>query len=260
MQDTASANASRRICPASSVERAGRGGDRRRAEQRRDRGGEGRAEDDQQREQQQRQRDQLGAMHGRQGGRRAVAGQQRQAGDGRSHRGLGGAPDERLDALAARGDLVVRAGDRDEQQRAVARRAQRALAGGGGPWAQHAQAGPLGESRGERLALRLDVRARAAQQHRDRGRVAEVAADQGASPRGLRARHLQPTRRELAVDAEPDGREHGDDENPRCQDDPRLGDGKACERGRGPAATTVGRLHRKSPCERSSGGLSTAGC
>jgi hypothetical protein len=60
--------------------------------------------------------------------------------------------------------------------------------------------------------------------------------------------------RPIGDDDPSDKAKDGDDENPRRQDQPRLGDGEACERGRGPAATTVGRLHQRSPCERSSGG------
>ena len=203
MQEMASAKASRRTAPASSAI-APVAADRRGAEDDGDRGGERRAEHEQQGQQQQRQRDQLGAVN--RGHRRAgaLARQQRHSGRGGADGRRDALVDEPLGGRAAMRDLVVRAADRQQHERAVGGRTQGGAARRGRPRADHADAGALGEPRHERLALRLDVRTRAAQQNGHRRRVAEVAADKRAGLRGLRARNLQPAGRQAAVDAQAD--------------------------------------------------------
>ena len=138
--------------------------------------------------------------------------------------------------------------DSSSSARSPAGRSARAP-GGGRPRAEHADARPLGEGGGERLALALDVGARAAQQDGHGGRVAEVAADHLPCVGGLGVVDLQPAGRQLAVDAQADDAEHGDDGDPRAQNGPRMCHGEAGERRHRPAITAGVRLHVCCPLE-----------
>jgi hypothetical protein len=240
--------------PGQQRERAGRRRDRGGAEGRRDRRGQRRAEDEQQGEQEQRQRDELGAVDGRQRGARAVARQQRLAGDRRAH----GRRDARRHELLQGLRLLARSRDREQEQRAVGRRAQRTPARRGRPGAEDAHARALGQRGRERNALSLDSRLRPLQEDRDGRRVTEVPADQVVGARGLRAGDLQAVGRQPAVDAESHDPQHCHDGEPCRQHGPGMRQCEAGGCGRGPAAPAGRRLHRRVPCQSVS--AAPAGC